>query len=89
FTGRVEDWAMFHKLSGEDTKRYTVEIDGHSEAEVLDIHDAFSYSDGTKQDREWRLRHDGPRPWKGKEGDVDGEAYGQVAGNSFHSNYVL
>ncbi|WP_054997763.1 DUF3833 family protein, partial [Pseudomonas tremae] len=67
----------------------TVVIDGHSEGEVLVMHEAFSYSDGTKQVREWRLRPDGPGRWKGTAGDVVGEAYGEVSGNSFHWNYVL
>ncbi|KPB72826.1 DUF3833 domain-containing protein [Pseudomonas cannabina] len=89
FTGRVEAWGMFQKRSGEVTKRFTVVIDGHSEGEVLVMHEAFSYSDGTKQVREWRLRPDGPGRWKGTAGDVVGEAYGEVAGNSFHWNYVL
>ncbi|RMU63442.1 hypothetical protein ALP29_200164 [Pseudomonas syringae pv. avii] len=35
------------------------------------------------------MRPDGPGRWKGTAGDVVGEAYGEVAGNSFHWNYVL
>jgi len=89
FTGRVEAWGMFQKRSGEVTKRFHVIINGRSEGEVLVMHEAFSYSDGTTQVREWRLRPDGPGRWKGTAGDVVGEATGEVAGNSFHWRYVL
>ncbi|CAM3184115.1 hypothetical protein BZK31_17535 [Pseudomonas floridensis] len=89
FTGRVDAWGMFQKRSGEVTKRFHVVINGHSEGEVLVMHEAFSYSDGTQQVREWRLRPDGPGRWKGTAGDVVGQASGEVAGNSFHWRYVL
>ncbi|WP_122672170.1 DUF3833 domain-containing protein [Pseudomonas viridiflava] len=89
FSGRTEAWGMFQKRSGEVSKRFHVIINGHSEGEVLVMHEAFSYSDGTTQVREWRLRPDGPGRWTGTAGDVVGVASGEVSGNSFHWRYVL
>ncbi len=74
FEGRVEAWGMFQKRSGEVTKRFHVEINGHSEGSRLILDESFTYSDGTKQKRVWTLTPVGPSQWRGTAGDVVGEA---------------
>lgn len=88
FEGRVEAWGMFQKRSGEVTKRFHVEINGHSEGDRLILDESFTYSDGTKQKRVWTLSPDGPGLWRGTAGDVVGEARGEVAGNALRWSYV-
>src|SRR5690606_26731960 len=70
-------------------KRFHVVINGRSEGDKLILHEAFNYSDGTKQTRVWTLVPTGQGKWKGTAGDVVGEAFGEVSGNTFHWNYVL
>lgn len=89
FTGKVLASGIFQKRSGEVTKRFHVVIESHSEGDALIMHEAFNYSDGTKQVRVWTLHPDGPDHWRGTASDVVGEAFGEVSGNTFHWNYVL
>lgn len=89
FEGRTEAWGMFQKRSGEVVKRFNVVINGHSEGERLILDEAFSYSDGTTEQRVWTLTPQGNGRWRGTAGDVVGEAQGEVAGNAFHWRYVL
>ncbi|MDE1163862.1 MAG: DUF3833 domain-containing protein [Pseudomonas sp.] len=89
FTGHLEAWGIFQKRSGEVVKRFHVVMQGRSEGENLILHEDFTYSDGTRQTREWTLRPDGPNRWRGTAGDVVGEALGETAGNTLHWRYVL
>lgn len=89
FEGRVMAWGMFQKRSGEVTKRFHVEINGHSEGDRLILDESFAYSDGTRQKRVWTLTPVGASQWRGTAGDVVGEARGEVAGNALRWKYVL
>ncbi|EPJ80163.1 MULTISPECIES: DUF3833 domain-containing protein [Pseudomonas] len=89
FTGQVLASGIFQKRSGEVTKRFHVVINGRSEGDKLIMHEAFNYSDGTRQTRVWTLVPTGQGKWKGTASDVVGEAFGEVSGNTFHWNYVL
>lgn len=89
FAGRTEAWGIFQKRSGEVAKRMHVVVDGRLQGDALILHEAFTYSDGTRQVREWTLRPDGPGRWRGTAGDVIGEATGEVSGNTLHWQYDL
>jgi hypothetical protein len=89
FTGQVLASGIFQKRSGEVTKRFHVVINGRSEGDKLIMHEAFNYSDGTRQTRVWTLVPTGQGKWTGTASDVVGEASGEVSGNTFHWNYVL
>ena len=49
----------------------------------------FSWADGSKSQRIWRLTEQSNGVWVGTAGDVIGEATGEVVGNTLHWNYVL
>ncbi|WP_455925373.1 DUF3833 domain-containing protein [Pseudomonas putida] len=89
FSKPVQAWGMFQKRSGEVAKRFHVTIDSHREGERLILDERFVYSDGTRQQRIWTLTPDGPGRWRGRAGDVLGEAVGEVAGNALHWRYRL
>jgi len=54
---------------------------------VLD--EAFTYSDGTRERRVWRLARHANGRYTGRADDVVGEAQGQESGNSFYWTYTL
>ena len=54
---------------------------------VLD--EAFTYSDGTKQRRIWRLKALPNGRYEGRADDVVGMASGQTKGNAFQWQYTL
>ncbi|WP_194790833.1 DUF3833 domain-containing protein [Pseudomonas sp. UFMG81] len=89
FSGPVQAWGMFQKRSGEVVKRFHVRIDSRREGQQLILDEHFVYSDGTRQQRTWTLTPDGAGRWRGRAGDVIGEAAGEVAGNALRWRYQL
>ena len=59
------------------------------EGTQLVLDERFSYSDGSTQQRIWRLREISPGEWRGSAADVLGESVGEVAGNALHWRYEL
>ncbi|WLI30905.1 DUF3833 domain-containing protein [Pseudomonas rhodesiae] len=89
FSKPVKAWGIFEKRSGEVAKRFEVQIDSRREGNQLILDERFVYSDGTRQRRVWTLTPDGPERWRGRAGDVVGEAIGEVAGNALRWRYRL
>jgi len=54
---------------------------------VLD--EDFTYSDGTRQKRVWRLKKLADGTYTGRADDVIGEAMGEARGNTFHWTYTM
>jgi len=80
---------MFQDRSGKVIKRFHVLIEGRMEGAQLVLDEHFTYSDGSTQQRIWRLREISPGQWRGSAGDVLGEAIGEVAGNALRWRYDL
>ncbi|MEN8625763.1 DUF3833 domain-containing protein [Psychrobacter proteolyticus] len=90
FSGQIDGWGMFQGRNGEVKKRFYVDIDATHEGDnVIVLNEKFSWADGTKSQRIWRLTEQADGSWKGMAGDVIGEATGQVVGNTLHWNYLL
>jgi len=90
FSGQIDGWGMFQGRNGEVKKRFYVDIDAtHEGDDVIVLNEKFSWADGTKSQRIWRLTEQTDGSWKGVAGDVIGEAKGQVVGNTLHWNYLL
>jgi hypothetical protein len=89
FNGTIDGWGMFQKRDGSVVKRFKVVVEASWEGEqgVLDEH--FSYSDGTEQQRIWRLTKTGENEYTGSADDVVGQAHGRISGNALHWIYSL
>ena len=79
--------AVFVELH--DSQRFTVLMlcSWNGDDGVLD--EDFTYSDGTKQKRIWRLKKLPDGRYTGRADDVVGEAQGQIRGNTFYWTYTL
>src|SRR5690606_36008077 len=55
----------------------------------LILDEDFTYSDGTKEQRIWTLEKTADGQWRGRAGDVVGEAKGSLSGNAFQWQYTL
>jgi hypothetical protein len=88
FTGTVDGWGMFQDRSGTVVKRFYVRIDSTWKGNEGTLDEHFEYTDGTTQNRVWKLSKDGNR-YTGTASDVVGTAQGTAAGNALHWNYVL
>ena len=56
FNGTVDAWGLFTDRSGRVVKRFTVVMDCKWQGDEGVLDEAFTYSDGTKQRRIWRLK---------------------------------
>ena len=89
FNGVLDAYGVFTDRSGQVVKRFTVVMtcSWNGDAGILD--EAFSYSDGTTQQRIWRLKKYADGHFTGRADDVVGEALGETRGNAFHWAYTL
>src|SRR3990167_7687640 len=81
FSGTLDAYGVFTDRSGEVVKRFTVVMrcQWNGDDGVLD--EEFTYSDGTKQKRVWRMKHLGNGRFSGTADDVVGVALGEQQGN--------
>ena len=90
FSGQIEGWGMFQGRNGEVKKRFYVDINAtHEDDEVIILNEKFSWADGSKSQRIWRLTEQAGGHWIGTAGDVVGAATGEVVGKTLHWDYVL
>ena len=89
FNGKVLAHGIFQDRSGQVVRRFTVEMEGRWQGEqgVLDEH--FTYSDGKKERRIWRLTKHADGRYTGTADDVVGTASGRAVGNAFQWAYTL
>lgn len=89
FNGTLDAYGVFTDRSGAVVKRFTVVMvcTWNGNQGVLD--EDFTYSDGTKQRRIWKLTKLADGRYTGRADDVVGEAQGQAWGNSFYWTYTL
>ncbi|MBA2674786.1 MAG: DUF3833 domain-containing protein [Ramlibacter sp.] len=89
FNGRVDAWGMFTDRSGKVVKRFTVKLDCSWQGDEGTLDEDFTYSDGTKQRRVWKLRKLADGRFTGRAADVVGQAEGQARGNALRWRYTL
>jgi len=89
FNGTLDAYGVFTDRSGTVVKRFTVVMvcTWQNGEGVLD--EDFTYSDGTKQRRIWRLKKLADGRYTGTADDVVGVAQGQARGNAFYWTYTL
>lgn len=89
FNGTLDAYGVFTDRSGAVVKRFTVlmQCTWTGDQGVLD--EQFTYSDGTKQTRIWRLTKTGNGRFVGRADDVVGDAQGESRGNAFHWTYTM
>lgn len=89
FNGRLDAYGVFTDRSGAVVKRFTVVMDCTWKGDEGVLDEDFTYSDGSKQRRIWRLTRQADGSYRGRADDVVGEAVGGIAGNTFRWNYTL
>ncbi len=89
FNGRVQGWGMFTDRSGKVVKRFHVVLECRWQGNEGVLDEDFTYSDGTKQRRVWRLTQLADGRYTGRADDVVGEAHGQARGNALRWQYTL
>ena len=88
FTGRVIAHGIVQDRSGKVIRRMTVDMKGTWVGDVGTLDEDFTYSDGKKERRVWKIKKQGDR-YVGTAADVVGEAIGSASGNALNWKYVL
>ena len=89
FNGTLDAYGIFTDRSGKVVKRFTVLMQCSWEGDQGVLDEDFTYSDGTKQRRIWRLTALPNGRYEGRADDVLGNAQGQAAGNALNWRYTL
>ena len=89
FNGPLTAHGVFTDRAGKVVRRFTVRMTGTWSGDQGVLDEDFSYSDGTKERRVWRLTDHGQGRYSGRADDVVGEAVGQGAGNALNWRYTL
>jgi hypothetical protein len=93
FNGTLDAYGIFTNRSGKVVKRFTVVMvctwQGKPGEETGVLDEDFTYSDGTKQKRVWKLQRTADGKYIGRADDVIGIANGQEQGNAFQWGYTL
>ena len=89
FDGTVDGYGIFTDRGGKVVRRFTVVMvcSWSGDQGVLD--EDFTYSDGTKEKRVWRITQLPGGRYSGRAGDIVGEASGVARGNTLRWNYTL
>ncbi|MAF78431.1 MAG: hypothetical protein CME63_04910 [Halobacteriovoraceae bacterium] len=90
FSGKMIAQGMVTNRSGEVIKRFNCDIVGTWNGDEGELDERFTYADGSKQRRIWKLSYD-PKTQSltGRASDIVGTAQGEFAGNTFHFTYDL
>jgi hypothetical protein len=89
FNGPITAHGLFTDRSGKVVKRFTVLMACRWVGDQGVLDEDFTYSDGTKQRRVWRLTDHGQGRFTGQADDVVGTAEGMAAGNALRWAYTL
>ncbi len=89
FNGEIEAWGLFQDYRGKVIKRFHVAMTGEWEQNQGVLDEFFTYSDGSKQRRTWKLTRIDAHNYSGAADDVIGEAKGAAYGNALRWQYVL
>ena len=89
FNGPLTAHGIFTDRSGKVTRRFTVKMTGTWTGNQGVLDEDFTYSDGKKERRVWRLIEHGQGRYSGRADDVVGEATGLAAGNALNWRYTL
>jgi hypothetical protein len=89
FNGDLVAHGLFTDRSGKVARRFTVAMKGSWTGDNGVLDEDFTYSDGKKERRIWRLKKLPGGQYTGQADDVVGTALGQVAGNALQWKYTL
>lgn len=89
FAGKTKAWGLFEDRFGKVRRQFVVDIDGRWDGTTLTLDEYFTFNDGEKSFRQWRIKKLADGRYEGRADDVIGVATGEVGGNALHWRYVL
>lgn len=89
FTGHTHSWGVFENRAGNPSRSFTTDCVGTLDGGALRLDQTFTYEDGSKQQRHWRIRRVDAHRFEATANDVVGTGTGEAYGNAFHWEYTV
>lgn len=89
FSGETRAWGIFQGRSGKLERRFTVDILGTVDGDLLTLREDFVYGDGETEQRVWEIRRLDRHRYEGRAADVIGSASGEAYGQALNWRYTL
>ena len=89
FLGDVKAWGIFQNRFGKVERQFTAKMEGSFDGEILTLEEDFSWNDGEKQKRKWKIKKVEDDKYEGTAPDVIGIAKGVSYGSAFKFEYNL
>ena len=89
FSGTVDGYGIFTDRGGKVVRRFTVVIQCSWNGDQGVLDEDFTYSDGTKEKRVWRITRLADGRYTGTAGDIVGQARGVARGNTLNWSYTM
>ncbi|WP_371186542.1 DUF3833 domain-containing protein [Thalassotalea maritima] len=89
FNGKVIGYGLVTGFSDEVTRRFVVDIDASWQGNKGTLDEYFTYNDGEKQFRQWRITKVDDTRYQGEADDIIGTATGQRSGAVIHWQYDM
>lgn len=87
--GKITAWGVLEDRSGKITRRFVVDMEGKWEGNHGTLEEYFTFDDGEKSHRLWRITFTDDHHFSAKADDVIGVATGSQYGNALQMQYVL
>ena len=87
--GRSLAQGVFEDRKGRVRRRFTVEMNGRPDGNMLHLHERFVFDDGERQERTWHLARGADGSFSGRAEDSVGEAQGRFAEGVAYLSSVL
>jgi hypothetical protein len=89
FEGPVRSWGVIETRRGNPRSRFRTAMMGRREGDTVVVTQDFTFEDGRRQQRIWRIRRIDEHRYEATSPDVNGIAPGEAYGNTFHWEYTL
>ncbi len=89
FSGTLEAKGVVIDRSGLVTRRFSVQMLGTVKGEQLTLEEWFVFDDGEKTERTWLINKNSDGSYRGRAGDIIGEANGQSKGMALRWDYEM
>lgn len=88
FDGQTRSWAVIENRSGNPTSQFTADLVGRRDGERLSLEQAFTFRDGRKEHRSWKITRIDKHHYEATANDVIGISRGEARGNAFRWSYT-
>jgi len=89
FNGPIKAWGIVQDRDGKVLSRFDVVMQGSWRGDVGTLKEHFTYYDGKKQQRVWKIHKLPDGTYEGEASDIIGKATGQTSGSAVRWSYVM